>query len=121
MSNSEGGVKMLTKIRHAQSTLEYAFLVSVVVGGLLTMQNYLKRSIHGKIAEVADSISSNPYSPGITEKKEYSSSHIDKIVETTVAGAGGKTITEITGATQDVSIDTAIKGLDSERWLTQHE
>jgi hypothetical protein len=40
---------VLKRMRQAQSTLEYALLIGVVVGGLLTMQNYLKRSVQGKL------------------------------------------------------------------------
>jgi hypothetical protein len=42
--------------RKAQSTLEYAIIVSVVVGALLAMQVYMKRGIQGKMRESTDQI-----------------------------------------------------------------
>ncbi len=55
---------MLVK-RRAQSTLEYALIVAVVVGGLIAMQVYVKRGLQGKLKESADQLGEQ-YSPGIT-------------------------------------------------------
>jgi len=62
---------MLTKLRKkmAQSTLEYAVLAVVVIGALLTIQNYLKRGIQGKIKSSTDDISAEQYD---TEATVYS-------------------------------------------------
>jgi len=46
---------MLRKIK-GQSTLEYALIVAVVVGGLLAMQIYMKRGVQGKLRESTDQI-----------------------------------------------------------------
>jgi cytoskeletal protein RodZ len=57
---------MLRKIRKriAQSTLEYAVLVVVVIGALLSIQAYLKRGVMGKIKTSTDeSISAEQYDP----------------------------------------------------------
>ena len=43
-------------IRKAQSTLEYAALIAVVVVGLIAMQTYFKRGLEGKIKSSADDI-----------------------------------------------------------------
>ena len=37
-------------------TVEYVFLITVVVGALLTMQVYLKRSFQGRLRESADEV-----------------------------------------------------------------
>ncbi len=42
--------------RKAQSTLEYAVLIAVVVGALIAIQIYLKRGVQGKMRESADQI-----------------------------------------------------------------
>jgi len=55
---------MLIK-RGAQSTLEYALIVAVVVGGLIAMQVYVKRGLQGKLKESADQLGEQ-YSPGYT-------------------------------------------------------
>lgn len=40
--------------RKGQSTLEYAIIIAVVVGGLLAMQHYVKRGYQGKLKSAAD-------------------------------------------------------------------
>ena len=40
--------------RRAQSTLEYAIIIAVVMAGLWMMQNYLKRGYQGKLKDAAD-------------------------------------------------------------------
>lgn len=113
----KGGAKVLTKVRHAQSTLEYALLISVVVGGLLTMQNYLKRSVQGKLQASGDEIGAQ-YSPGLTKKHNVMKSEITKpIIETTTFGAQGNTKTEIQGMKQEQDEKIEIKALDTEKWV----
>lgn len=114
---------MLIKISKAQSTLEYALLIGVVVGGLLTMQNYLKRSIQGKLQASADEISPDQYSPYNTQKDDKLHSTIAQITETTtigkatlVSGSVGRTQTDVTGGRQDSSSDRKIKSLEKEKW-----
>ena len=46
---------MLRKIK-GQSTLEYAMIIAIVVGGLIAMQIYMKRGVQGKLRESTDSI-----------------------------------------------------------------
>ena len=57
---------MLIKARKAQSTLEYALIISVVVGALLAMQVYVKRGVQGRLKSATDDIG-DQYSPGYTE------------------------------------------------------
>ena len=47
---------MLIKIKKAQASLEYAALVGVVVGAIIIMSIYMKRSVEGKIRKESDSI-----------------------------------------------------------------
>ncbi|UCC95658.1 MAG: hypothetical protein JSW40_02635 [Candidatus Omnitrophota bacterium] len=56
------------------SVLEYAFLIAVVVGVLITMQVYLKRSIGGRL-QVAGDMLGDPYAYGLTDLHEHFSSH----------------------------------------------
>jgi len=51
--------------KKAQSTLEYAILIFVVVGALIAMQIYVKRGIQGRMRESTDQIGEQ-YSPGAT-------------------------------------------------------
>ena len=55
---------MLIK-RKAQSTLEYALIIAVVVGALVAMQVYVKRGLQGRYKSAADDMGEQ-YSPGYT-------------------------------------------------------
>jgi hypothetical protein len=56
--------KFLRKIK-GQSTLEYAVLIIIVIGALLSIQVYIKRGIMGRLKSAADDIG-DQYSPGNT-------------------------------------------------------
>lgn len=45
---------MLLKIRKGQSTAEYAILIGVVIGALVAMQVYVRRSLQAKAKYVVD-------------------------------------------------------------------
>jgi len=48
-----------------QSTLEYAVLIVVIIGALLTIQVYIKRGVQGRLKSAADDIG-DQYSDGNT-------------------------------------------------------
>ena len=56
--------------RKGQSTLEYALIIAVVVGGLLLMQHYVKRGYSGRLKSAADEMGEqfdpNTYSANFT-------------------------------------------------------
>lgn len=54
------------KIRGAQGILAYALLIVVVVGSLISLQNYLKRGLQGKYHDLGDQFG-DQYSPGLTK------------------------------------------------------
>jgi len=56
--------KFLRKMR-GQSTLEYAVLIVIVIGALLSIQVYIKRGIQGRMRSAADDIGEQ-YAPGNT-------------------------------------------------------
>jgi Flp pilus assembly pilin Flp len=51
--------------KRGQSTLEYAVLVVIIIGALLTLQVYIKRGIQGRLKSSADDIG-DQYSEGNT-------------------------------------------------------
>jgi len=53
----------MSKKNKAQSTLEYAVLIAVVVGALVAIQVYFKRGVQGKLRDSADQIGEQ-YSAG---------------------------------------------------------
>lgn len=56
--------KFLRK-KKAQSTLEYAVLIIIVIGALLSIQVYIKRGVSGRLKSAADDIGEQ-YSVGNT-------------------------------------------------------
>jgi len=56
--------------KKAVSILEYAFLIGVMVGVCLIMQNYVKRSMQGQLQFTADGWA-DQYSPGLTDLHEH--------------------------------------------------
>ncbi|MDD5194836.1 MAG: hypothetical protein PHQ96_04060 [Candidatus Omnitrophica bacterium] len=106
---------MLITIRKAQSTLEYALLIGVVVGALLSMQNYLKRSYQGKLQQVGDQIG-DPYSPGHTKRTEEMNMTIASIQENTTQGVNGSTTTTITSQVQNQTMVRTVANLSTEDW-----
>ena len=49
--------------KRGQSTLEYAVLIVVIIGALLTIQVYIKRGVQGRLKSAADDIG-DQYSDG---------------------------------------------------------
>ena len=64
----------------AQTTLEYAILIGVIVAGLIAMQVYLKRGFQGKMKESADSMGQQ-FSPGYTQAHYKTSSYTNSTEE----------------------------------------
>ena len=59
-------LKYLNKKRQkGQSTLEYAILIIIIIGALLSIQVYIKRGIQGRLKDATDDIG-DQYSPGNT-------------------------------------------------------
>lgn len=50
-----------------QGTAEYAVLLAAVTTALLAMQVYLKRSLQGRVKDLADQISSRQYQANLTD------------------------------------------------------
>ena len=58
--------KYLNKKRQkGQSTLEYAILIIIIIGALLSIQVYIKRGVQGRLKSAADDIG-DQFSPGNT-------------------------------------------------------
>ncbi|MBI3314567.1 MAG: hypothetical protein HYZ86_01315 [Candidatus Omnitrophica bacterium] len=53
------------KTLRGQSTLEYAVLVVIIIGALLSIQFYIKRGVQGRLKSAADDIG-DQYSVGNT-------------------------------------------------------
>lgn len=51
--------------KRGQSTLEYAILIIIIIGALLSIQVYIKRGVQGRLKSAADDIGTQ-FSPGNT-------------------------------------------------------
>lgn len=63
------------KRQKGQSTLEYAILIIIIIGALLSIQVYIKRGVQGRLKSATDDIGTQ-FSPGNTNvvKKMITSS-----------------------------------------------
>jgi len=71
--------KFLRKIK-GQSTLEYAVLIIIVIGALLSIQVYIKRGIQGRLRSATDDIG-----------EQYSVGNMNVRTVTTVTGSTNET------------------------------
>jgi len=103
-------------MRKAQSTLEYALLITVAVGAFLTIQSYVKRGIQGRLRQATDDIGTQ-YSPGLSEITEAKTDTYTES-QTWEAGAGlaGTYGVDIDGGSATVANDRDIKPLHKEAW-----
>lgn len=53
------------KRQKGQSTLEYAILIIIIIGALLSIQVYIKRGVQGRLKSATDDIGTQ-FSPGNT-------------------------------------------------------
>jgi len=56
--------------KKGQSTLEYAILIIIIIGALLSIQIYIKRGIQGQFKKAADDIG-DQFSPGNTNVNRF--------------------------------------------------
>lgn len=96
--------------RKASSSVEYAALIALVVGALVAMQVYMKRSFQGRIREYSDEMGEQ-FSPDSTTGMIEISVSIDS-TEETVDGA----TTLISNQRQTIKKDLATGSLSEETW-----
>jgi uncharacterized protein (UPF0333 family) len=101
------------KRNKAQTTLEYAILIGVVVAGLIAMQVYLKRGYQGNLKESADSMGKQ-FSPG------YTTGHYETTSSTESSEVLANKITVSTiptdGQTSDKTTSESVSTADNEYW-----
>jgi hypothetical protein len=114
--NQKGGVTVIAKRIKAQSTLEYALLIAVVIGSLLYMQNYLKRSMQGRLQRIGDQMGEQ-YSPGNTYRNVASRTFITKTQTDELRGINSTKTDDTTGADQSRNEIRRLKDLKDEEWI----
>ena len=73
--------------RRGQTTVQYAFLVAIVVAGSLGMAMYLNRGFQGRLRRAADSIG-RPYGPGRVQSAELTTLQSASLETARVEGTG---------------------------------
>lgn len=103
--------------RKAVTVLQYSFLIALTVGVLLTMQNYIKRSMQGQLQVYSDSMGEQ-YSRGLTNIHDHYSSTVKttewKLPTFNIGGNGGD-CTHTQGSYMATS-ERELLPLDAEKW-----
>jgi cytoskeletal protein RodZ len=106
---------MLRKLRtfKGQSTLEYAILIVIIIGALLSIQIYIKRGIQGRLRSATDDISADQFSPGNTNYTRTTRTRS----ETTQAFQDGVTESRLVAPeTTDIEVNQQIINTEQEYW-----
>jgi len=100
--------------KRGQSTLEYAVLIVVIIGALLTIQVYIKRGVQGRLRSAADDIG-DQYSDG-NMNEIITTNRISNTEETFNAGNSASNLlsAELTNEAQN----SVILNTQSEYWGT---
>ena len=103
--------KFLRKMK-GQSTLEYAVLIIIIIGALLSIQVYVKRAVQGRMRSSADDIGEQ-YSDGNQNYTKTSASHS----ETEDTFINGVTKSKLTAPeTSNTTINSSIINTQQEFW-----
>lgn len=104
-------LKFLRK-RKAQSTLEYAVLIIIVIGALLSIQTYIKRGVQGRLRQASDDIGD-----------QYSVGNMNMVRTTVFHGRTNETYHQgiqntilIGNETTDVTYNIEIINMEAEFW-----
>lgn len=96
----------------AQSTLEYAVLVGVIVAALIAMQVYLRRAYQGRIKDRADDIGEQ-FSPGHSTSN-FTTTTFSNTTEN--LNTSGVTNTTINQQTSNRTGSETVENLTTEGW-----
>jgi len=98
--------------KRGQSTLEYAVLIVVIIGALLTIQTYIKRGVQGRMKQATDDIgdqfSGVGYQNGLKTVTSFSNSE-DKFM-------GGTSTSNLFTESTNTSSNTYIVNAQQEYW-----
>ena len=101
--------------KKAQSTLEYAVLIIIIIGALLAIQVYIKRGIQGRMKQAADDIG-DQFSPGNTSVNK-----ITTVASETreISSQSGTTTNYIGNERTEERMNSQIIGQTTEFWGLQ--
>jgi uncharacterized protein (UPF0333 family) len=105
---------MLKTKRRAQSVLEYAILMVIVIAALISIQTYIKRGLQGRLTSAADDIG-DQVSVGVGSNNYKKVSSYSKTQENSVAGTTSSSTTA-QGYTNTYR-NNVLANADNEEWL----
>ena len=106
--------KFLRK-KKGQSTLEYAVLIMIIIGALLSIQFYIKRGLQGRLKSATDDIG-DQFSPGNTNALRTTITN-SSTNQTFINGVSRDTL--LGTETVDVTSSMNIINVDQEFWGKQ--
>lgn len=92
--------------KKAQSTLEYAILIIIIIGALLAVQTYIKRGIQGKLKTSTDDIG-DQFSPDNTKVSKVTSTHSNTQEDFGGNNGQGVSKTAIVGKEQNLTTEAS--------------
>ena len=98
--------------KKGQSTLEYAILIIIIIGALLSIQVYIKRGIQGRLKSAADDIG-DQFSPGNTNVVKTMNVH-SETSETFLTGVSKSTL--LAPETTNDALSQNIVNVQQEFW-----
>ena len=101
----------LRKIK-GQSTLEYAVLIIIIIGALLSIQVYIKRGLQGRLKSSADDIG-DQYSDGNTNITRATATH-SRTSDTFLNGTTRSTLLDV--ETTNATLTSNIINTQQEYW-----
>jgi Flp pilus assembly pilin Flp len=99
--------------KKAQSTLEYAVIIAIVVAGLIAMQVYIKRGIHGRLRDATDQIGEQ-FSPTLTTGTTTTTSIVRSSEK--IDGGAQPTTTSTSKQEQTRTVNEKTATLNQEVW-----
>ena len=111
-------LKYLNKKRQkGQSTLEYAILIIIIIGALLSIQVYIKRGVQGRLKSATDDIG-DQFSPGNTDVvKTMTVTSVSKDTFSNGVTRSELLANEVTTDT----LDSSIIDVEQEHWGSQED
>ncbi len=101
--------------KKAQSTLEYAVLIIVIIGALLSIQTYIKRGVQGRLKSASDDIG-DQFSVGNTNHIKTTKTS-SKTLDTFGVTGQGVSRSELVGNETTNTVDKMqIVNVDQEYW-----
>ena len=101
--------------RKGQSTLEYAILIIIIIGALLSIQMYIRRGVQGRLRSASDDIG-DQFSPGNTNYVQTISSSSKTLDEFGVDGAGITRSELVEEESTNIEMSQNILNVELEYW-----